>query len=154
MPIQTQNRIIYIQEHKGGAAGNVLRIRQKCIQGNRGPNIGSICLGSERHPNTDIHHLDLTEDLINDIGSMGGNFFHLPATPLDGALCVGSGRHSHGIPANPSHRGESACWAGATYVSWRGYRHLHEAVSYLKRFFEVKACPCNQTYDQAYIDKC
>ena len=78
MPIQTQNRIIYIQEHKGGAAGNVLRIRQKCIQGNRGPNIGTICLGSDRHPNTDIHHLDRTEDLINDIGSMGGNFLTSP----------------------------------------------------------------------------
>ena len=151
MLLQNNKRIIYIQEHTGKATANVLRIRDMC---DAKPNIGSICLGSDRHPNTDIHHLDLSRDLINDIASAGGNFLLLPTVPTDGALRVGSGRHTHGLPAAIHHRGESACWGGCIYVSWRGYRHLREAIAYLKRFFDVRACSNNKTYDQSFINRC
>ena len=151
MLLQNSKRSIYIQEHTGQATANVLRIKDMC--GVRA-NIGSICLGSDRHPNTDIHHLDLSRDLISDIASAGGNFLLLPAVPPDGALRVGSDRHSHGLPASLAHMGESACWHGCIYVSWRGYRHLREAIAYLKRFFDVRACPSNKTYDQSFINRC
>ena len=151
MLLQNSKRTIYIQEHTGKATANVLRIRDMCDSKH---NIGSICLGSGRHPHTDIHHLDLSRVLIDDIASAGGNFLLLPTVPPDGALRVGSGLHSDGLPASLTRVGRSACWEGTIYVSWRGYRHLREAIAYLKRFFDVRACPNNRTYDQSFINCC
>ena len=36
--------------------------------------------------------------------------------------------------------------------TWREYKNVSDAVSYLKRYFDVKACEANRDYTQSFID--
>lgn len=152
-------RVIYLEEYiPGTPTENVVRIKDAC---GKSENIGSICLGPSkdlgkaRHPRTNCSHLDLKIALINEIARLGGDFLLLPVNPTDGVTLVGSGRHGAAHLPNPPtlvHHGASACWGGRGYVSWRAYPSLEDAVSYLKRYFLVKACMNNSKCTQAFID--
>jgi hypothetical protein len=147
-PVKKQKPEIYIEQYFGGITYDVLRIKYFC---GAESNEGSLCFRNHHHG---LKHLDLQIGLINQIAAQGGDFLALPTLPPDNAIEVGSGLHSYGNPPNIMNRGKSACWGGAPYVSWRAYRDVGHAISYLKRYFRVIACPTNVQYTQADIDAC
>lgn len=141
---------ICIEQYFGGFTFDVLRIKDYC---GANSNKGSLCFRDQKHRHG-LVHLDLQIDLINQIYAQGGDFLALPTFPPDKAVEVGSGLHSNHHPAKITHRGESACWGGASYVSWRAYRDVEHAISYLKRYFRVKACDVNDLFTQEQLDAC
>jgi hypothetical protein len=143
-------------------------------------NLGSICLGVHkfRNPCRDCVHLDLAHEvygqiyLIGEIHAQGGDFRGDPAQQRDGACLVASGPKSNQprpFP-DPGHKalarnrnqpvnrnnplGNSSCWDGYIYESWRSYRKPEHAVAYLKRYFDVVADGFNESYNQEWIDQC
>ncbi len=142
-------KTIYIEEFRRPQAptNNVLRIKACC---GGVANIGSLCVG--RHV-AKLSHLDLSLSMIQSISFQGGDFLMLGANSPSGAVRAGSGGFNLNKPADINHRGSSACWGGTIYVAWREYKNVHDAVSYLKRYFDVRACESNVRYTQNFFDK-
>ena len=128
----------------------VIRIVNDCDSNH---NLGSICLGPHKTAGRcKVYHLDLAHNsggryLIGEIQKAGGDFRDAPGHVGDGAVSVGSGRHTQHlkfpIQGDKSHsnpRGSSACWAGVIYESWRSYETLKDAIAYLERYFDVQYC--------------
>lgn len=150
--VTVKKRIIYIVEYREETKSKaVLRIKTE-LDKNTDSNTGSLCLGYQNHRRCSEFHLDLKLDQINYIAVCGGNFLDLNVNPPDGALRVGSGRHSKNLSASVNHAGETACWGGSAYVSWRSYSDVTHAISYLKRYFDVRAHEKNTGCTQRFID--
>jgi hypothetical protein len=143
-----KNKLIYIEEFGQPQAptNNVLRIKNCCGDV---ANIGSLCV--DRHYGK-LCHLDLSLPMIQYIFSQGGDFLIPVNNSTDGVLRVGSGSSNLNHPAVINHRGSSACWGGTIYVAWREYKNVNDALSYLKRFFDVRACESNVKYTQDFFD--
>jgi hypothetical protein len=143
------NKIIYVEEfwRPRASTNNVLRIKNSCGDRN---NIASLCVG--KHGGA-FSHLDLSLPMIQGISFQGGNFLKLGANSPSGAVRAGSGGFNLNKPADINHRGSSACWGGTIYVAWREYRNVNDALSYLKRYFDVRACESNVRYTQNFFDK-
>lgn len=73
--------------------------------------------------------------LIGEIAASGGNFRMEPGYV-------------------PSTNEKTHCMGGCGYEGHLDFASLEEAVGYLKQYFDIKACPCNTTEDQGWIDNC
>jgi hypothetical protein len=104
--------------------------------------------------------------LISEIDAVAGQvgvFRQAPNVAEDNACRVGSGRYTANPPLNfpdfgcrslTNPEGQSACWSGTTYETWREYNSICDAVRYLKRYFIVIADPHNNNYNQIFINNC
>jgi ribosomal protein S18 acetylase RimI-like enzyme len=170
---------IMLSEYSERNHGTHTRVIRIVSTGGDYHNLGSICLGLDKRVGpkcacssngSSLHHLDLAWGgvnpyLIGAISSLGGDFRGTPQAELDGALSVGTGPMSgqprqwpapgqKSLPRTvAAKRGESSCWGGTIYESWRAYENPRHAVAYLKRYFDVIADANNQTYTPEWIDE-
>lgn len=178
MPPKRQIMLTEWSKKRGSRHQEVVRIIES---GGKYHNLGSICLGANKETANkcnDCIHLDLAYHqqnvlyLIGEIAAQGGNFRGTPQAEGDGACQVGSGPKTRQprqwpapgnksfprnadepvTPNNPF--GNSSCWGGTIYESWRAYRKAEHAVAYLKRYFDVRADGFNERYSQEWIDQC
>jgi hypothetical protein len=153
-PINMQNKpkihLTRFSSKKGEHHSLVIRIVDRCDSSR---NLGSICLGPNKTTGRcAVYHLDLAHNsggryLIGEIQKAGGDFRGAPERVGDGAVGVGSGRHTQHLkfpdPGKKSlseEPGSSACWAGTNYESWRAYKTFNAAIAYLERYFDVQYC--------------
>ena len=131
--------VLYLQE----GPANYIKIVGVCNNAND----GYICLLNHQDKKKHIWvkcgdaiaHLDI----IAEIGAQGGNFMDMPgyvSIPADrnGPCCGGNA-----IPGIPN-----------PYLGAREFESVDNAVSYLKVYFDVRACRGNRIYNQVRIDAC
>ncbi len=167
---------IYITEYKRDKTGGIHQLALPIVEDlTSRRNLGSICLGHKKEGGSRCIHLDLQYHrvykknpkpyLIGEISVLGGDFRGDPTSQKDLAIAVGSGpANLNSLFPNPgckalrrsanAQEGESACWGGTAYESWRAYEKAEHAVAYLKQYFDVQADPGNKKYDQAWINAC
>ena len=94
-------------------------------------NLGAICL---RHGCLDLKGKDNRVDryLIGEIAQAGGSF-----TKERGYY--------------KSRRSATHCWAGVGYQAGVDFGSVDAAISYLKQYFDVRACPGNKTFTNARL---
>ena len=117
---------IYLKEKHRYA----LTIKARC--GSRW-NLGAICYN---HARLDLQNMKCRGGryLIGEIVVSGIDFTSLP-----GYL--------------PAINGATHCWSGSAYEGGVPFKTIGAAVSFLKKYFPVYACPENVTYNQTWVDK-
>lgn len=135
---------IYLNEidNNGQRHKHALRIVNSCDDR---WNLGAICW---KHNCLDLQSSGCKAGryLIGEIAVQDGGF--LRETPR----CRIPGGIFHGRGHTPRVSGETCCWGGSSYEAGVHFESIGAAVHYLKKYFDVRACGNNVTYDQAWID--
>ena len=131
---QSQKEVIFLNEQsrRGGPHNFALRIVAAC--GDK-MNLGAIC---KKHNCLDAH-----QELVDMIKSAGGNLMGETPRCRVAGIC----------PTGVRRPGSTCCWNGSGYVAGVHFDSTESAVRYLKRYFDVRACSGNKTWDAATIQR-